>query len=420
MFDSFIRRTLLASVTGLLLGAGIHVHAQVSRLAVSPTHLANGDGRPKSVTLTAALPPGGSIHISVDFRSSVGNSASQYIQSYEVRDNDGRDGDQRPGAIRTTLTRNFNDVGFYHVRVAESRTVLTVVHEPARSWLSSFVGQLFGASGDGTRAGEQIDDSVTARLDARPVLSSVWVAPVPPAGREIKAADLGVKVTGAVTPGWSHNGALLACGVLRQNRWQIATYALGADGVATEKWLWPSTDSTGDFSPVWSPDGRNVAFVRRAPDNKTDIWLLYLNAQGVPVREMRLTNLGGVRQLIAWDSAPGLLFEVESGAGGTQLREVWSMEVKPDQQQPAGATHPRPDPYRLLRGHVAARNSVIMDEQDTAPPLSAIIEKRRGAADAILLTGGTCTYKWPAVSRNSRWLALESDCPMPMPSSRPQ
>lgn len=413
MFDSFIRRALLAAVTALLPGVGAHVNAQVSRLAVSPKNLVNGDGRPKSVALSAELPPGGSIRISVDFRSGVGSSATQFIPTYEVRDNDERDTDRRGGALRTTLTRSFNDVGIYHVRVAESRTVLTVVHEPARSSWFSFIERLLGATGDGERSGDQADDSITARLDSRPVLSSIWVAPLPPTGREIRATDLAVKVTRAVTPAWSRDGALLACGAWRQDRWQIAAYVLGAAGVPTEKWRWPSTDSNGDFSPVWSPDGGNVAFVRRAPDSKTDIWLLYLDAQGSPTREARLTTLGTVRQLIAWDATMGLLFEVVGVAGGAQVREIWSMKVDASRQQPAGDTFPRPDPYRFFRGRVANRNSVIVDEHDTAPPLSTVVEKRAGNADVILLTGGMCTYRWPAVSRDGKWLALESDCPAP-------
>ena len=206
----------------------------------------------------------------------------------------------------------------------------------------------------------------------------------------------------------------------KQNRWQIAAYSLGAAGATTEKRIWPSTDSTGDFSPVWSPDGRNVAFVRRAPDNKTDIWLLYLNAQGAPLREARLTTLGTIRQLIAWDSVLSLLFEVAGDAGGVPVREIWSLEVKADKQQPAGAAFSRPDPYRFVRGRVASRNSVIVDEQDTAPPLSTIVEKKAGNTDEILLTGGKCTYRWPAVSNDGKWLALESDCPMPAASPKPR
>lgn len=413
MMGSFIRRSLLAALACMLSGAGTHVKAQVSQLTVSPARLVNGDGKPKNVTLTAALPSSASIHVAVDFRPSVGSSATQYIQSYEVRDNDGRDGDQRGGVIRTTLTRSFSDVGIYHIRVAEWRTVMTVVHEPAPSWWSSLVDQLFGASGDGTRSSEEVDDSVAARLDARPVLSSIRVARVPVAGHEIETVDLAVKIQAAVTPAWSRISTLLACAAWRQNRWRIAAYDFSAAGAVSEKWVWPSADSAGDFSPAWSPDERNVAFVRRASDNKTDIWLLYLDAQGKPVREARLTNLSNVRQLIAWDSKLGLFFEVESVVGtGARVREIWSMPVSPDGQQPAGAAVSRPDPYRFLRGRLAGRDSVILDVQSDSPPRSEIKEKRAGRADSTLLIGGECTYWWPAVSGNGKWLALESDCPV--------
>lgn len=412
MFGSLIRRARLAALACILFGAGTHVEAQVSQLAASPMRLVNGDGRSKNVTLTAALPSGGSIHVAVDFRPSVSSSATQYIPTYEVRDNDGRDGDQRGGIIRTALTRSFDDVGIYHIRVAEWRTVLTVVHEPARSWMSSLVDQLFGATGDAQRSSGDVDDSVATRLDDRPVLSSVWVARIPAAGQELNTADLGLKVRAAATPAWSRDGAQLACAVWRQNRWRIAAYDFNAAGTMTEKWLWPSADSAGDFSPAWSPDERNVAFIRRAPDNKTDIWLLYLDAQGKPLREARLTNLGTVRQLSGWDAALGLVFEVENVAGGgKRVREIWSMTISPDQQQPAGATVSRPAPYKLLRGRVAGRESIIFDVQSNSAPRTEIREKRAGRVDTILLIGGECSYWWPAVSSNSRWLALESDCP---------
>jgi hypothetical protein len=417
MTNSFIARLTLTILAGLTFGLTAHVFGQVDSLAVNPQRLTNGDRRPKTVTLSASLPAGASIHIAVDFRPSLDSSSTQFIQTYEVRDNDDRDSDRRAGSIRTTLTRSFDNIGIYHIRLAESRSVLTVVHEPGRTWWS-WVDDLFGAAGGGERAGDApIDDSVTVRLNDRPVLSSIWVARVPAPRRDIKSADLSLKVRAAVTPSWSHDATLLACGAWRQNRWKIAAYRFGGAGEMTEKWQWTSPSATADFadfSPVWAPNGRNVAFIRRTGDNETDIWLLYLDVQGMPTREARLTNLSGVRQLIAWDDALGLLFELErEAAGTTRVREIWSMIVRPDQQQVAGVASPRPARYSYLRGNVAGRNSVIFDEQATSPPLTAITEKRTGNSETILLTGGECRYWWPAVSRNGQWLALESDCPAP-------
>lgn len=395
-----------------------HGQTQVTQISASPLRLASGDGKPKAVSISVQLSRGDSIHVWVEFRRNLNSAAGTFIGSYEISDNGNEDRDPAGGSIKTTLPRRFDDPGIYHVRLAESRTSVTIVHEPAPSWWSGFVDRLLGAAGGGTRAPQE--KLITARLDVRPVDASIWTTPVPGPGHEIEDANLFPAVHSAMMPAWSPASNLLACSSWYQGAWVIAAYAYRPGAELPIKWRWPGTNSSGDFSPVWSPDGRHVAFVRRTPEKKTDIWLLFLDAQQRPRREVRLTSAGNIQQIVRWEPRLGILFETFRELGdSTVAREVWSMTWTSQHPERVGEIIARPQPYRNIRGWVPNRGSLIFAVADAVPPRSTIKEMAADGTDRILLldrilpNGGSCIYTWPAVSPNGRILALDSDCPDP-------
>lgn len=417
------RRWCICLIAILLVPFGSAIDAcgltVVSRISLSPVRLVNGDGRSKQVTLAADLTDGDTIHIRVDYRAALNSSTVAFISSYAVRDGGSEDRDQRAGKIRVVLRRSFEQIGIYHVKIEEAGTTSTIVHEPAPSYWSRFVDLLLGASGDGTRS-ENIP-SVTTRLDDRPGSTSIWTAPVPAADREIEDGDLKLGIRQAMMPSWSSSGDAIICSAWRQGKWVIAAYTIAPSGEMMERWQWSSANSTGDFSPAWSPDGRAIAFVRRTPARNTDVWILRLDAQRRPVSEVPVTTLNNVQQVIAWDASLGILFETVRNAGDQQqpIREVWSLEVRPDQlnrdnrRAPTFDTAravPRPSPYRQVRGRVASRNSLILDEQDVVPRTTVTEMTEDGRVRTILI-GADCSYKWISISRDGNRLALDSDCP---------
>lgn len=394
----------------LVLLMPVNGQTKVRSASVTPDRFINGDGSSKNVTLTVELNSGKSINISVSFRSDINSPTSTFINNHQILDNGDNDNDGRSGIIRTVLPKQFDSVGIYHVRITGMGGALAVVHEPKETWLGAFIKVLLGAARGGTRDGE---GSVIARLDEKPITNSILVREVPKIYEEVDNSSLKLKIKSAMMPSWSSDSKKIVCTAWRSEKWLIAGYDYKINGELTENWKWnpASSNSTGDFSPVWSPDGQNVAFIRRLPDNKTDIWLLHFDNQQRPLHEVRLTNIGTIHQLIKWDPDFGILFEsINRESDSSMTREVWSLEARRERSQPAGNTVARTQSHKLLRGWVGARRSLIYDNQNSAPPLSVIREIASDGSERSLFIGANCAYRWISVSNDGALMALDSNC----------
>jgi Tol biopolymer transport system component len=101
-------------------------------------------------------------------------------------------------------------------------------------------------------------------------------------GSDIRVLDRG---PGDENPSWSPNGEWIAFDSRRAGSWDI--YVIGADG----KNLRRLTHLEGPaWEPVWSPDGRRIAFVLGIPGTHRDE-IYVMNADGSNVR--RLTHEAG-------------------------------------------------------------------------------------------------------------------------------
>jgi dipeptidyl aminopeptidase/acylaminoacyl peptidase len=84
------------------------------------------------------------------------------------------------------------------------------------------------------------------------------------------------------TPVWSPDGKMIAFTSTRDGRPQI--YVMNADGSGLRR---VANTQSADFSPVWSPDGNWLAFTS-SRDNSTDIYIMDLHGGNVK----RLTTTG--------------------------------------------------------------------------------------------------------------------------------
>jgi dipeptidyl aminopeptidase/acylaminoacyl peptidase len=129
---------------------------------------------------------------------------------------------------------------------------LSLVHpsEPSRVWTISVKNGAPRLIGDGqgvtvSPKGDRVayiasDGIVVARLDSTP------------------SKEMAVRVRGGASElTWSPDGTRLAFSSSRGDHSLIGLYDVGAQSV---RWLGPGVDR--DLGPVWSPDGRQVAFIR--------------------------------------------------------------------------------------------------------------------------------------------------------------
>ena len=71
-------------------------------------------------------------------------------------------------------------------------------------------------------------------------------------------------------------------------------------------------DNPGDFGPVWSPDGKRIAFVRESPEGVTHVYLVSRDGSGL----RRFTRTGDVVPFsVAWSpEVPLIAFSREVAA----------------------------------------------------------------------------------------------------------
>ena len=390
-----------------LISLAAQVRAQ--SVVIKPDRLREGDGKTRNVTLEANVATGAHLSVSVSYSSDPNSGGTGFIPKFSVQDNSGEDRDPQEGKIRLVLPKAFDKTGVYLIEVDEPRSTLRLVHEPNNtSYLRQFVDWLVTAAGGGQRGAgrksalERIEE-ITKNQSQDKV--AVWTAPLPPVGQEIDPASRSVKITTAVMPSWSRKANQIACSAWRNGKWIITAFAINRTGVATQLWQWnPQVERISDFSPEWSPNGDAIAFVRLTPDRKSDVWIVQLDKNFRPSKEVKFTNIGNVHAVLGWDKDLGLLFETKGEAAGS--RQTWATSVGAGAQPTALS-----DVYNLVRGSARLRRTVIYAHENEGPPLSALFEMDASGKRWPLLIGDYCLYKWPTVSHDEKLLAFDSDCP---------
>jgi TolB protein len=131
------------------------------------------------------------------------------------------------------------------------------------------------------------------------------------------------------TPAWSPDGKQIAFASIRQGNWEI--FIANADGSGLKQ---VTDDGTGNMSPVWSPDGQTMAYTSKRDGN----WEIYTmpapNIPGAPGERRRLTSSEG-NDLSPVYSPQGDRIAFESNREGNV--EIYTMNA--DGSNPQNLTH---------------------------------------------------------------------------------
>jgi len=403
----------ISSILIVLISLTVQVHAQ--SIVISPDRLREGDGKPRDITLDANVAPGTRLTISVSYSSGPAAPATDFIPKFTVQDNSRDDKNPQDGKIRLVLPKAFEKIGVYLVEVEEPRTIWRLVYEannssylrPFVEWLAAEAGSKRGSERKSAR--ERIEE--LTKTETQEMLA-IWMAPLPQLGAEINPESRNLTIRAAVMPSWSRSGNRITCSVWRNGKWAITTFTINRMGAATQLWQWNSrVDQIADFSPAWSPFEDAIAFVRLTPDQKSDIWILELDRNQLPKREVKFTDIGNVQAVLGWDKDLGLVFETKADVGGqSSWRQTWATRVGPE----TGAKiqpNPLSDAYKKITGTAPVRRTAIYAEEKDSWPMSALYEINSSGKRWPLLIGERCSYRWPTISADEKWLAFDFDCP---------
>jgi len=404
MKKSFRHLTLLivASCIALIM---LTSEAQSQSVLIRPDRLREGDGKTRDITLEAQVANGARVSISVSYSADPASSLVDFIPKFLVQDNGGEDRDSQGGKIRLVLPKAFNQLGVYTI-VVDGKPLKLVHERNNSSYFRQVAEWLIAAAGGGQRTGLESKSALERIIEIIKTSDqeklAIWTAPLPTVGEPIKPQSLTVKINSAVMPAWAPKGNDLACSAWRNGKWVIAAFSIKQEGAEVELWQWsPNKDQSSDFSPAWSPNGDAIAFVRLTGDRQSDIWILELDKNLRPRKEVKATSFGNVQAVLGWDKDLGLLFETKSGT-----RQMWAMKPSAN----SSAT-PLSDSYNSVRGSARLRQTLIYARENESPPPFSEIHEMNSSNDWILFNGDFCWYRWPSVSRDEKWIALESDCP---------
>lgn len=389
--------------------------AAAQSVVVRPDQLREGDSQTRSITLTVNVDAGAEVSVAVNYTSDPSKGSSSFIPRFTAQDNANNDRSSQAGRIELVLPKKFERTGVYIIEVdkPDVRLTLKLVHAPYNSWsFLRFFESLIVAAGGGDRDRDPNPESVLERIEVvnknnEQEQVAVWIAPVPPAGQEINRASLKPIVKSAFTPSWSKTGNYLVCSAWRNGKWTLAAFTVNRIGRATPLWQWSSNvPAVTDFSPVWSPNGDAIAFVRVDSDHKSDLWLLELDRNRRPKREKKVTNFGNVQAISAWHADLGILFEAKTELENRpDIQHWWAIKSPSPDAQPILLA----DEFELIRGMASRRRSVFYLEYRKGPPWSVLYEAKANGKFRVLMDE-SCAHHGLAVSSDERWIAFDSNC----------
>jgi len=121
-------------------------------------------------------------------------------------------------------------------------------------------------------------------------------------------------------PGWSPDGEKIAYASTRDGNWEIYVMDVedalhSANGIVLQRL---TNNESDDLSPVWSPDGTQIAFA----SNRDGDWDIYvMDTDGTNIRQ--LTDSPGIETKPSW-SPDGSMIAFDSGAGFS--RDIFIMD----------------------------------------------------------------------------------------------
>jgi eukaryotic-like serine/threonine-protein kinase len=140
-------------------------------------------------------------------------------------------------------------------------------------------------------------------------------------GLEQKLSDASSDRSGLDTPylAWSPDGRTLAIADKDSPQEPSSIFLMAVDSGRRWKLTSPEKKSPGDSSPVFSPDGKRLAFVRTASLAVQDIYVMSLEGGGQPTR---LTFDNRRVMGLVWNPVDGKLIFSSSRAGNSRLWRI--------------------------------------------------------------------------------------------------
>lgn len=224
-------------------------------------------------------------------------------------------------------------------------------------------------------------------------------------------------------PSWSPDGGRIAFAV-RCEGGDLGTFVMNADGSGRTRLTGTeagpdSYPPYGDIYPVWSPDGGQIAFIRRtgAPDYRADLYVV--NADGTDLRQITTEGTFDDRpdwsprgtHLVVSDPVEGALYAVVAESGDTTRLDLVAAQACCPSWQPTPTRAAQNEAVPVLQVHeplkvgkfafsisagegsawVVADNDVVAIDAETG-------EKQTVLEDAGLTTVGAAGSLWTAGS----------------------
>ncbi len=143
-----------------------------------------------------------------------------------------------------------------------------------------------------------------------------WIDFEAPQGEDLKPRQLIQARGGSAQLRWSPNGARLALTSRRGGHSYIGVYDLEAESL---RFLDPSLNQ--DNNPVWSPDGRHIAFMRQPPSPR--VLIFTPQRQDLPW-EIRVADAASGQSRSVWKADPGPGSAFRNIVAGNQI--FWSAD----------------------------------------------------------------------------------------------